>query len=181
MIPWPDPPLRGIRRGSQCRHDPASTADGADDANPGRVEREIVLRPWRQSDVTALVAAWADPEVQRWTGVPERRDPAAAERWIDGADERRRRWLSLDLVVDCGGEVVGEVGLSSFDSAAGTAEAGWWTAAPARGQGIATTATTLLVGWATTVLGLDEVVARCDPANPASRIVAERAGARVCS
>ena len=64
------------------------------------------------------MAAWADPEIQRWTGVPERRDLAAAERWIAGDEARRERWLSLDLVVDLGGAVAGEVGLSAFDRAA---------------------------------------------------------------
>ena len=83
--------------------------------------------------------------------------------------------------MDRDGAVAGEVGLWDFDRAAGTAQAGWWTAAAHRGEGVATAATTLLVGWATTALGLREVLARCDPANPASRIVAERAGARVCS
>jgi len=154
VIPWPDPPLRS---------------------------GDLVLRPWQTEDAPALVAAWEDPEIRLWTGVPERRDLAAAQRWIAGVDARRARWLSLDLVVDRGGAVVGEVGLWDLDRAAGTAQAGWWTAAAHRGKGVATTATTLLVRWATTALGLHEVLARCDPANPASRIVAERAGARVWS
>jgi RimJ/RimL family protein N-acetyltransferase len=139
---------------------------------------DVSLRPWRIDDGPALVAAWADPDIQRWTGVPVRRDLAAAERWIAGDDERRRRDLSLDLVVDRAGEVVGEVGLSAFDRAAGTVDIGWWTAAAHRRQGVATGAATLLVRWAREELGLT-ATARCDAANPGSVAVAERAGAMV--
>ena len=149
MIPLPDPPLRS---------------------------GEIVLRPWRIEDASALVAAWADPEIQRWTGVPERRDRTAAERWIAGDEERRRRWLSLDLVVERHGEVAGEVGLSSFDQTARTADIGWWTAPGHRRHGVASTAADLLVRWALDALEI-ECQARCDTANPGSVAVAERAGA----
>jgi ribosomal-protein-alanine N-acetyltransferase len=139
----------------------------------------LTLRPWVLADAPALVAAWADPEIQRWTGVPERRDLAAAERWIAGDEERRERWLSLDLVVELGGAVAGEVGLSSFDRPAGTADVGWWTAPAHRGRGVASAAASLLVAWATSDLGLATVVARCDADNPASVVVARRSGAMV--
>ena len=138
----------------------------------------LLLRPWRMEDAHALVAAWADPEIQRWTGVPEARDLAAAERWIAGDEERRARDLSLDVVVERSGEVVGEVGLSSIDRGAGTVEVGWWTAAAHRRQGVATAAATLLVAWTHEHLGLC-AVARCDAANPGSVAVAESAAAMV--
>jgi len=152
VIPLPDPPLRS---------------------------GDLVLRPWRGGDAPALVAAWADPEIQRWTGVPDARDLAAAERWIAGADVRRERWSSLDLVVERQAEVVGEVGLSSFDRDAGTVEIGWWTAPAHRGHGVASVAAGLVVGWAGEELGFASVIARCDADNPASVVVARRAGARV--
>jgi len=139
---------------------------------------DLLLRLWRVEDAPALVAAWADPEIQRWTGVPEVRDLAAAEGWITGDEERRARDLSLDLVVVRTGKVVGEVGLSAIDRSAGTAEIGWWTAAEHRRQGIATAAATLLVAWTREHLGLT-AVARCDAANPGSVAVAERAAAMV--
>ena len=137
-----------------------------------------MLRPWRPDDAPSLVAAWADPDIQRWTGVPDPRDVDAAARWIRGAEERRRRWLSLDLVIDRAGEIAGEVGLSSFDRDAGTVEIGWWTAAERRCQGVATAAATLVVDWARRELGL-RCLARCDAANPGTVAVAERAGAMV--
>jgi RimJ/RimL family protein N-acetyltransferase len=152
VIPLPDPPLRA---------------------------GDLLLRPWRLDDAADLVAAWADPDIQRWTGVPERHDHAAAQRWIAGDEARRERGLSLDLVVARGDVVAGEVGLSSFDRALATAEVGWWTAPALRRQGVATAAASLLVEWATACLGLATVIARCDPANPASLTVARRSGAMV--
>ncbi len=151
MIPLPDPPLRS---------------------------GDVRLRPWRVDDAPALVAAWDDPEIRRWTAVPDVRDRAAAERWIAGADARRARWLSVDLVVEHQVEVAGEVGLSSFDREARTVEIGWWTALDHRGHGLASHAARLLVRWATGSLGLT-VVARCDADNPASVTVARRSGAMV--
>jgi RimJ/RimL family protein N-acetyltransferase len=144
--------------------------------DPPLVDGELVLRPWRILDAPALVAAWADPEVARWTGVPERRDLAAAERWIVGDARRRDRGLSLDLVLDVAGDVVGEVGLTAFDSATGEAEVGWWLAADHRGQGYASRAVRLLAEWAVGELSVEHLVARCHRANPASGAVARRAG-----
>lgn len=151
MIPLPDPPLRS---------------------------GDLLLRPWRLGDAPALVAAWADEEVQRWIDLPADRDVAAAERWIAGDDERRRRRLSIDLVVERSGEVAGEVGLARFDPAGATVEIGWWTAAAHRGRGVASTAVALVARWSEATLGLAPIAA-CDPANAASVAVAHRAGVRV--
>ena len=142
--------------------------------DPPLVDGDLLLRPWRIDDAPELVAAWADPDIGRWTGVPERRDLAAAERWIAGDLARRHRGLSLDLVIEVAGVVVGEVGLVGF--ATGTAELGWWLAGAHRGQGHASRAVRLLTDWAVDELSVDELVARCHRANPASAAVARRAG-----
>jgi RimJ/RimL family protein N-acetyltransferase len=133
------------------------------------------LRPWRIEDAPALVAAWADPEIERWTGVPERRDLSAAERWIAGEEERRRRDLSLDLVVEREGEVAGEVGFVPYDVGAGIVELGWWVAPAHRGFHVASTAVRLLAQWVGEELRWT-TVARCDPTNPASVAAARNAG-----
>jgi RimJ/RimL family protein N-acetyltransferase len=123
-----------------------------------------------------LAAAWADPEVVRWTGVPERTDVAAARRWIEGDATRRARGLALDLVIDVEGAVVGEVGLSGFLATSGTAEIGWWVAPSHRRCGVAARAAALVAAWAVTELCITTAVARCDPANPGSGGVARAAG-----
>jgi RimJ/RimL family protein N-acetyltransferase len=133
-------------------------------APPGDVEH----------DAEALAAAWADPEVARWTAVPEDRSVAAARRWIAGEPDRRARRLALDFVIG-GHEVLGEVGLARFDDA-GRAEIGFWLAPAARGRGLATAAVTEVTRWALTDLGLTRVWARTAPDNERAAHVLVRAG-----
>lgn len=148
-LPLPDPPL----------------ADG-----------DLGLRPWRLPDAAQLVSAWADPDIGRWTGVPDRRDLSAAERWIMGDPARRQRGLALDLVIESDRTLVGEVGLVGFAGGAGTAEVGWWLAREHRGRGFASRAVRLLTDWAIAELCVEGLVARCHRSNPASGAVARRAG-----
>lgn len=148
-LPLPDPPL----------------SDGV-----------LRLRPWRVTDADALVRAWHDPEVARWTGVPQHPVLAEARRWITGDADRRARGLSLDLVIDVDGEVAGEVGLVAIDPVARSAEIGWWVSPAHRGRHVAATAAALVAAWAVEELCIDDVLARCARANPASGGVARAAG-----
>lgn len=148
-VPLPDPPL-----------------------GDGRVR----LRPWAPDDAPVLVAAWHDPEIARWTGVPPETDEAAALRWIAGDAHRRARGVALDLVVDLDGTVVGEVGLADIDPDRRSAEVGWWITPERRGAGLATAAARLVSAWAVSELFVDRVIARCHPDNPASAGVAHAAG-----
>jgi RimJ/RimL family protein N-acetyltransferase len=133
----------------------------------------IRLRAWRDEDASALAAAWGDPEVRRWTAVPEDPSEEHAAHWIAGCEDRRRRGVSLDLVVSPldSDEVLGEVG---FVRERDIAVMGWWVAPRHRGQGIATAAVRLLAERARAA-GL-EPVARVDPANTASLRIARNAG-----
>jgi RimJ/RimL family protein N-acetyltransferase len=133
----------------------------------------LQLRPWRPEDAEALAAAWADPEIARWTAVPADRSVEAAGRWIAGWDERRRRGLALDLVVTPAADdatVLGEVGIAFVTT---PPTLGWWVVPTARGQGVATAAVRRFVEEFVTVA---EVVADVDEANPASIAVARAAG-----
>ncbi|HKA03877.1 MAG TPA: GNAT family N-acetyltransferase [Acidimicrobiales bacterium] len=131
------------------------------------------LRAWQPTDADALAAAWADPDIARWTAVPEDRSVDAAARWIAGWDERRRRGLALDLVVtpaDDAGVVWGEVGVAFVTD---PPTMGWWVVPAVRGRGVATAAVRRFVE---EFLAVDEVVAEVDEANPASVAVARAAG-----
>jgi RimJ/RimL family protein N-acetyltransferase len=136
----------------------------------------VALRPWAPDDAGALAAAWADPDIARWTAVPADRSLAAAAAWIAGWDERRRRGLALDLVVvEVGdeGTVLGEVGASFVTR---PPEVGWWLMATARGRGLATRAVRLFADQLLAAGAASELVADVDPANPASLAVALAAG-----
>src|SRR5262245_16806120 len=67
--------------------------------DPPLADEAVRLRPWGAGDVDALVDAWADEEIQRWTRVPEQRGAADALRWIAAEGLRRERALALDLVI----------------------------------------------------------------------------------
>ena len=134
------------------------------------------MRPWRIDDAPVLVAAWADPDIVRWTGVPEDRDLVAAERWIAGDPARRQRGVSLDLVIGRPAWSSARWGWWASRAASSTAEVGWWLAREHRGRGHASRAVRLLTDWAVDELCVDGLVARCHRANPASGAVARRAG-----
>jgi RimJ/RimL family protein N-acetyltransferase len=128
-------------------------------------------------DAEALVAAWADEEIQRWTRVPELRESDHALRWIAAEQLRRDRGLALDLVISPADSddrtVLGEVGMVPLAGGPSRAELGWWVAAAHRRQGIATRAVGLFATWLRDGLGFTDLFAEVDPDNPPSVWVAE--------
>ncbi|MFJ5971570.1 GNAT family N-acetyltransferase [Streptomyces sp. NPDC093060] len=143
----------------------------------------LLLRPWCPGDAAALVEAYRDDALRRWTsGVVE--DEAGAARWIEdqarGWQERRRFAF---VVVESGPEperVLGHAVLK-FTEAPGAplAEVGYWTAAPARGRGVAPRALHALTDWAFAAFGGDgltrlELLHQAD--NAASCRVAQKCG-----
>lgn len=137
------------------------------------------LRHWRPDDAPALEAAWADPDIARWSPPPAGLDPAT---WIAGIEPRWDRRLALDLVIvppdEQLGRVGGEVGLSGFTTSPARAELGVWVAAPHRRTGLASGAVRALIAWALDPggLALDQLWARTDPANAAAEALFDRLG-----
>ena len=141
----------------------------------------VGLRPWGagEHDPEALAAAWADPEVARWTSVPDDHDLDAARAWIRGEEERRARGLAMDLVVAELSEprrIHGEVGLVVVDAHERWAELGYWMAADSRGAGRARAAAEVFVEWVLRELPVDRLFARVQPDNPRAGAVAAAAG-----
>jgi len=68
------------------------------------------------------------------------------------------------------------VTLGRFDPEQGQAEVTYWTAAAARGTGVAPAAVGAVAGWAFDVLGLHRLELQHSTGNPASCRVAEKAG-----
>ncbi len=138
-------------------------------------EATFAFRSWEESDAEQLAAAWADDEVQRWTNPP----PATlvgARRWIAGCPTRRADGRALDLVVDVGGEVAGELGLSSFDGRRRAALVGYWVTEAHRGAGLASRALHAAAEWFHAEMRGHSLLAQCDSANVASQRAAQRAG-----
>ncbi|WP_107657220.1 GNAT family N-acetyltransferase [Nocardia suismassiliense] len=106
------------------------------------------LRPWRFDDLPALVAAHRDPGLRRWLAghlVDETaaRDwlDAQADGWMDGT-----RFSFAVVTADDDHSPVGHVVVKA--TTAGVAEVGYWTAAHARGRGIAARAVETVSRWA---------------------------------
>jgi len=145
---------------------------------PDLADEVVRLRPWRRADASALTEAWSDPVVTGRLDVPDRRDLADAELWIDGWESRRRAGLAVDLVVtEIPDESVrGEIGISHIDPNRRAALVGWWLFAGARGRGLATRGVDLVARWAFGSGWLDSLVAEIETDNERSAGIADRCG-----
>ncbi|MEV7401121.1 GNAT family N-acetyltransferase [Streptomyces sp. NPDC091267] len=143
----------------------------------------LLLRPWLPADLAALLEAYRDPAVQAGSRAPVA-DEEAAARWLRAQEEGRESGLRYGFaVVDTalGDGPVANVVLHFPGPGSGSAEVGYWTAAPARGRGIAPQALGALTGWAFSSFAGDGLV-RLDLLhqvdNEASCRVAAKAGYR---
>lgn len=142
------------------------------------VDDGVRLRAWAPRDVAAQTAACRDPEVVRWTGVPEGYTEDMAREWVTRCAHGLVTGASADLaVVDADtDELLGSAGFPRLDLAAGLGEIGYWAAPQARGRGVTTTAVRLLATWGRAGLGLARVELFASVENAASNRVAEKAG-----
>jgi RimJ/RimL family protein N-acetyltransferase len=135
-------------------------------------DEELVLRPWREDDASAVYEACRDPEIQHWIPViPRPYTKRDAEAFVTGA-------LGLgpyQFAIEEHGHLVGSIGMRVNDDA-GTGRIGYWCARPARGRGIATRALRLLCAYAFTDVDLERLELITDPENLTSQRVAERVG-----
>lgn len=142
----------------------------------------LLLRPWCDDDVDALLDAYRDPVLRSWTRyhVTTRADAIAFLRrsrqgW---AADRRFSFAVLESSPD-GERLVGNVVLKDVTPGGPYAEVGYWTAAPARGRGVAPRAVTAVSDWAFArfaASGLTRLELLHQVDNPASCRVAEKSG-----
>ena len=133
-----------------------------------RIEgRGVVLRPWRDSDVPAMVELFDEPQVALRTPLPS---PFTQQAARDRLDKARDPDLLLLAVTTDGERPLGEVMVTS------TGTMGYALGARHRGQGLATRALTLLRDHAHDVLGLPVLQLEIEPDNEASIAVARASG-----
>jgi RimJ/RimL family protein N-acetyltransferase len=142
------------------------------------IEGETALRPWRDSDLQALVAACQDPEISRWTRVPARYGPPDARRYLDSRHDLTFAGLAAPFAVVRAPdrELLGSVSLMRIAWEHRRAEVGYWLAREARGAGHASRAVNLICAWGFSQLGLARITLLAAPTNRASQRVAERSG-----
>jgi RimJ/RimL family protein N-acetyltransferase len=133
---------------------------------------ELVLRPWTEHDVPALVSGCNDPEVARWIPlIPHPYTEEDARAFLGGAvapaDHR------LAITVD--GVAVGGIGMG-VNAHDYRGRIGYWMAASSRGRGTCTRALRLLSRYGLGELRLQRLELITDPDNVASQRVAEKVG-----
>ena len=138
------------------------------------------LRPWRDADLSAIVAACQDPEISRWTSVPSRYGAADARAYLHMRYDAIHAGLSAPFAIvtaePADQELLGSISLMRPSWEHRRAEVGYWLAAWARGQGHATRAVKLICAWGVQALGLKRIELLAATGNPASQRVAERSG-----
>jgi RimJ/RimL family protein N-acetyltransferase len=157
----------------------------------------LLVRPWLAADMPDLHAAMAceypatglgtHPDVavpgpQRWSGP---RNDQEAVLWLSGQDRGWEcgDWLTFAVLDVSQNRVVGHVGLWNRDGGkvgiGERGEIGYWTAAGARGRGVAPAAVRAVTTWAFSSFGAERlplIMLVHDLDNPASCRVAEKSG-----
>ncbi len=142
------------------------------------VDGVTALRPWRDRDLPALVAACQDPEIARWTRVPANYGEADARAYLLARYDLALAGESAAFaIVDAGaGQLLGSISLMRIAWTDRRAEVGYWLAREARGHGHATRAVQLICRWAAQTLGLERIDLLAATGNLPSQRVAERCG-----
>ncbi|MFH9352072.1 GNAT family N-acetyltransferase [Kitasatospora sp. NPDC017646] len=138
----------------------------------------LLLRPFEDADAPALIEAYRDDALRRFTRVPST-DAEQAARWLSTQYEGWAAGTRYSFAVLEAGELVANVVLKRGTPGGERAEVGYWTAAPARGRGVAPRAVGALTVWACATFaegGLRRIDLLHQVDNPASCRVAEKSG-----
>ncbi|MER5967794.1 GNAT family N-acetyltransferase [Streptomyces sp. NPDC002057] len=135
------------------------------------------LRSFVPEDADAVHAICQDPDIRRWTTVPDPYTPQDADFFlnrlvVDGWREDTEYVFAVEPLA--GGPLLASASLSSRGD--GAWEVGYWLAGEHRGHGYMTEAVRALAHWAFTGLGCVRLVWRAEVGNTGSRAVAERVG-----
>jgi RimJ/RimL family protein N-acetyltransferase len=149
---------------------------------PDRVtlrDGDLVLRDWRDEEKAALAPLFGDRDIARFSSLPSEYSPAAALEHLTRLRAQRAAGELLALAVTRGaGSPLGNVNLVfRFGADVREAALGYWITPAARRRGLALDASRLLCEWGFRELSLTRVELLVEPANLASRRVAERLGA----
>jgi RimJ/RimL family protein N-acetyltransferase len=136
---------------------------------------EFRLEPWAEHHVPAVAEVVVDPDVLRFTGVPDPPEPGFPAQWVQRYERGRRdgtREAFAAIAPD--GAFLGVVMAPRIDRAGREMELGYLVAPTARGRGLGAALLQAMTAWAFAE-GALRLELRVSVANPASQRVAERA------
>jgi RimJ/RimL family protein N-acetyltransferase len=135
------------------------------------------LEPLAERHVPFMTALVADPDVLRFTRVPEPVPDGFAERWVARYEAGRLEGTRAGFVaVDDGGRPLALALAPEIHAEAAEAELGYIVGPDARGRGVATESLRLLTEWAFRERDIERAYLYISVENPASKRVAERCG-----
>jgi RimJ/RimL family protein N-acetyltransferase len=138
---------------------------------------DIRFEPLAERHLPAVAALLEDPDVLRFTRVPEPPPPGFERLWLERYEAARGDGSAEGFAaLDAGGEFIGLALAPTIDHEAREVELGYVVAPAARGRGAATAILSLLTAWAFSSAGALRIVLVIDVANAASERVAARCG-----
>ena len=145
---------------------------------PALTDEVIRLEPLLDERwVTEFERLAGDPEIMRFTRVPERRPDGFASTWVgryvDGWRTAERAGFAI---LSPEGGFLGMAAIVELNLPGREGEIGYMTAPEARGRGVAVRALRLVTGWALGDLGLLRVDLKIDLTNEPSLRAAESCG-----
>ena len=137
----------------------------------------IRLEPFGERHLAALEEMLDDPDLLRFTRVPEPVPPGFARIWLDRYEEGRADGSREAFAIAAeDGAFLGLVLAPRIEDDARTAELGYVVAPAARGRGVATEALRQLTEWVFAERGMQRLELLISVENSASKRVAERCG-----
>jgi RimJ/RimL family protein N-acetyltransferase len=130
-----------------------------------------------EGHLSAIEAMLDDPDLLRFTRIPEPVPSGFARAWVERYAEGRRDGSRESFaIVDDAQEFLGLVMAPHIDRETATAELGYVVAPAVRGRGVATEALRQLTRWAFDDLGMLRLELMISHDNEGSKKVAERCG-----
>jgi RimJ/RimL family protein N-acetyltransferase len=137
----------------------------------------VRLELLNQGHLAAVAAIVADPDVLRFTRVPEPTPPDFPRQWLAIYEAGRRDGTrEAFAAVDGGGRLLGLALAFGIDRTEGEVELGYIVAPDARGRGVGTAILRALTDWAFAEAGALRIRLIIETVNEASLKVAERCG-----
>lgn len=139
------------------------------------VGERIRLRLPKRDDVPAIVEACQDPEIAKYTTVPNPYKPSHAEYWINTALDKQAP--EIDWVIETlEGEFVGVFSFHEANEFQKSTSIGFWAASNGRGKGYMREAGRLAIEYAWQYFDVEKIIWQAHIGNDASWILAWNLG-----